>query len=140
MSVVATRIERIEWDLRDCIQSRRDHTIVVKKKKKKKRPSGPRFPKNYNVRNWVVNEKYRVGRQGLYAINTGLYNNGQEEEEEEEEMDSEENSPGGVARRSKFHEVMWRGVLSWQQVGDVCGVLRGYRERHSSLAVWQDVQ
>ena len=47
--------------------------------------------------------------------------------------------PGGAARRAQVCRVKWRGVLSWQHVGKVCGVQRTYKERRSGLLLWIEV-
>ena len=74
-----------------------------------------------------------MGRQGMHAIKARLYIAVQEKRGD---MDSEEDRPGGAARRTEL-----RGKALWadNMLKTRAEVLRSYEERRFGLALWQEV-
>ena len=60
--------------------------------------------------------------------------------EKECDTDSVGDDPGGAARHAGISKVTWGGVLSQQQVDNVCGVLRSYKKRCFISVAWREVR
>ena len=94
-----------------------------------------------------VNDNRAADKTGVEVGNKLLHGTGHAEGAEGIKMivgrrdtDSKGDSPEGAAERAELCVVMRQGILSRQHVGNMCGVLRSYKEGRFGLVAWREVR